>query len=75
MHPKPMATTIEEVKQFLNEEGKKFREIPGKNFIRTGFITDNYTDNEGEKLCSLVVAVEEAVFHDGLLDGAPSPPP
>ena len=54
-----MATTIEEVKQFLNEEGKKFREIPGKNFIRTGFITDNYTDNEGEKLCSLVVAVEE----------------
>jgi hypothetical protein len=54
-----MATSIEEIKGFLREEGKKFREIPGKNFLRTGFITDNYTDNEGEKLCSLVVAVEE----------------
>ncbi len=54
-----MATTIEEVKQFLNEEGKKFREVPGKDFLRTGFITENYTDIEGEKLCHLVVAVEE----------------
>jgi len=54
-----MATSIEEIKGFLREEGKKFREIPGKNFLRTGFITDKYTDNEGEKLCSLVVAVEE----------------
>ena len=54
-----MATSIEEIKGFLREEGKKFREIPGKNFLRTGFITDNYTDNDGEKLCSLIVAVEE----------------
>ncbi len=54
-----MATSIDEIKEFLREEGKKFREIPGKNFLRTGFITDNYTDNDGEKLCSLIVAVEE----------------
>jgi hypothetical protein len=54
-----MATTIEEVKKFLTEEGKKFREVPGENYLRTGFITENYTDLEGEKLCHLVVAVEE----------------
>jgi len=57
--PNPMATTIEEVKRFLNEEGKKFHEVPGKDFLRTGFITENYTDVDGEKLCHLVVAVEE----------------
>ena len=54
-----MATNIAEVKKFLNEEGKKFREVPDKDFLRTGFITENYTDVEGEKLCHLVVAVEE----------------
>ena len=54
-----MATNIEEVKQFLGEEGKKFREFGEKNYIRTGFITENYTDVHGEKLCHLVVAVEE----------------
>ncbi len=54
-----MATNIDEVKKFLDEEGKKFREFGEKNYIRTGFITENYTDVDGEKLCHLVVAVEE----------------
>ena len=54
-----MATNIDEVKKFLDEEGKKFREFGEKNYIRPGFITENYTDVDGEKLCHLVVAVEE----------------
>lgn len=54
-----MATNIDEVKKFLDEEGKKFREFGERNYIRTGFITENYTDVDGEKLCHLVVAVEE----------------
>ncbi len=54
-----MATNIDEVKKFLDEEGKKFRESGERNYVRTGFITENYTDVDGEKLCHLVVAVEE----------------
>lgn len=54
-----MATNIAEVTKFLNEEGKQFRKFGEKNYIRTGFVTENYTDVDGKKLCHLVVAVEE----------------
>lgn len=54
-----MATSIEEIKEFLREEGMKFREVDGANYVRTGFVTENYTDTDGEKNCGLIIAVEE----------------
>lgn len=54
-----MATSIEEIVSFLNEEGLRYAHAEGNDYVRTGFTTKNYVDAEGAKLLHLVIAVEE----------------
>ncbi len=52
-----MATTLEEIKSFLEEEGMKYKEHKG----RIGLIcqTDNYIDKDGDKSLLIIIAAEE----------------
>jgi hypothetical protein len=54
-----MATSIEEIVSFLNEEGLRFSHAEGNHYLRTGFTTKKYVDADGAKLVHLVIAVEE----------------
>jgi hypothetical protein len=54
-----MATTLEEIKSFLDEKNIKYRHTDGKNYILIGFKTDNYKDLDGDQLINIVIVLEE----------------
>jgi len=54
-----MATTLKEISSFLTEEGLKHSIPEGKDFIRTGFKTENYRDTEGDPHLSIIVKADE----------------
>jgi len=54
-----MATTLREISGFLNEEGLKHSDPDGKDYIRTGFRTDNYRNPDGEHSLSIIIRLEE----------------
>jgi len=54
-----MATNIEEIKGFLDDAKLKYRDYPGKNYLRTGFRTDNYMDSDGDKTVGIIITIEE----------------
>jgi hypothetical protein len=52
-----MATTIEQISEFLESEDLHFE--VDENIIRTGFKTDNYRDSDGDEGVRIVIALEE----------------
>lgn len=52
-----MAATLQQIAEFLNSEGLKFKMEDG--FIRSGFQTHNYRDTDGDEVISLVITLEE----------------
>ena len=57
--PPPMSTTIEEIKGFLDAEDLKYDHDAGDNFIRTGFKTEHYANNEGRKSLRIIIELVE----------------
>lgn len=55
----PMATTIEELKSFLDAEKLSYDHEPGDGYIRTGFRTDNYQNKDGRNSLRLVIELIE----------------
>lgn len=54
-----MATSIEEIKGFLEAEELNYDHETGDSFIRTSFRTDHYEDKDGRKSLRLIVEVVE----------------
>jgi hypothetical protein len=54
-----MATSIDEIKMFLDAEQLNYEHEEGKAFIRTSFRTDNYEANDGRKSIRLIIEVVE----------------
>jgi len=54
-----MATNIPEIKKILEELDIKYREYPGKDFLRVGFGSEHYKDADGDNHISIIVALEE----------------
>lgn len=52
-----MATSYEIIKQYLKDEGYSF--ISKEEYIETSISTENYRNNDTEKLLSLVIKLEE----------------
>ena len=54
-----MATTLQQVKGYLDEKGFKYDLDEKKQLIRTGFNMDNYADSDGDKSVRIVVRLYE----------------
>jgi hypothetical protein len=54
-----MATNIEEIKGFLDEAKLKYKDYPGKSFLRTGYQTEKYIDTDGDHYVGIVISIEE----------------
>lgn len=54
-----MATSIEEIKEFLDSEKFKYQHREGANFIHTGFRLKRYRNPENDNKLRLFIAVEE----------------
>ena len=54
-----MATTLQQVKGYLDEKGFKYSIDEKKQLIRTGFNMDHYVDSDGDKSVRIVVRLYE----------------
>jgi len=54
-----MATTIDEVSGFLTNVGMKFKQLPDRPVIITGFATEHYRDSDGDSGIRIAIALEE----------------
>lgn len=54
-----MATSLDEIKGFLDEENLNYGHTDGDTYIRTSFKTDNYEDKEGRKSLRIIIELVE----------------
>lgn len=54
-----MATSLSEIMQFMRNIGWKAKIPDGKNFVVTGFRTDQYRDSDGDNYLQVIIRVDE----------------